>query len=422
MRVFRFSLTIFSLTLCGSLWTVSPARADDPFVLNDYALQLQAHGNHEKALEQLQKAYSMYPYDATLKRNLAEAYTFVGQAQMGRNEFDAAAESFDNARELFPDEPRYYFFRGIALYYGKNYDAALNELERAKGLGEQSADLFYYLGRVQYDMGDVAAALNNWDKALAIKPEMKQARELADKARRELNVEDKMDKDYSSRFVLSYDSQVNSQLATDILDALEDAYNRVGSDLSHFPTARIPVLLYTAKDYRTVTEGPDWSGGLYDGKIRLPIGGVDELSQMLKSVLFHEYTHVVVSELTNGNCPTWLNEGLAELEGRKIFNRPMVELGKTAKHGSFIPFTSLEGAFTSLNSQQAALAYQQSYALVNFMVTTYGWYNVRQILVNLGTGMKLEPAIGHALSGFGLNYAGVVQEWQFYMKREFGRD
>ena len=407
------------LVLVLLLWAL-PARGNDPFLLNDYALELQGRGEHDKALEQLQKAYGMFPYNQTLKRNLAEAYTYEGQARLGRNDFDGAAASFDHARELFPDVPRYYILRGIALYYGQYYDAALNELERARGIGGDNGDLLYYLGRVHYDTGNLTAALEAWEKALALNPEHREVREMAEKARREQTVESRMDKGYSSRFVISYDAEVKSHLASDILDSLEDAYNRVGSDLSHFPTARIPVILYTKKDYRAVTAGPDWSGGLYDGKIRLPVGGADELSQLQKSVLFHEYTHVVVHDLTHGNCPTWLNEGLAELEGRKLFNHPMAELGRAARQGSFVPFASLEGAFTQLGSKEAALAYQQSYSLVNFMVSAYGWHKVREILLHLGSGLKFEAAMKKAMADFGLDYAGVIQEWKIYMNKEFG--
>ena len=131
---------------------------------------------------------------------------------------------------------------------------------------------------------------------------------------------------------------------------------------------------------------------------------------------------MVVNDLTNGNCPTWLNEGLAELQGRKIFNQPMAQLGKAVKSGLDLPFTSLEGAFTGLDTHQAALAYQQSYAMVNFMVSSYGWYKVKEILVQLGHGVKIEPAIKKAMADFGLDYAGIVQEWKMYMNREFSRD
>lgn len=408
-----------TLLLVGLLFGVS--LANDPITLNDYALELQTRGDHEKALEQLQKAYSMFPYNETLKRNLAEAYTYMGQSEMGRNEYDAAAASFDKARELFPDVPRYYFLRGIALYYGKYYDAALNELERARGLGGASVDLLYYLGRVHYDAGNLPAALEMWEKALTINPDYRPVKELLEKARREQTVEGRMGKGYSSRFVISYDdAEVTSHLANDILDTLEDAYNRIGSDLGHFPTARIPVILYTRKDFRSVTVSPDWSGGLYDGKIRLPVGGATELTPQMKGVLFHEYSHVVVQELTRGNVPTWLNEGIAELQGRRLFNHPMAELGKVARSGGPVSTDFLEKPFIGMDTRQAGLAYQESYALVNFMVESYGWHKVREILLHLGGGEKIASAVGKALADFGLDYQGMIREWQSSMVREFG--
>lgn len=414
-QLLKFAALIIALSLFPPL-----LYANEPFALNDYALSLMEKGEYDKALEQLQKAYAMYPYDQVLKKNLAEAYTFVGQRQMNENNYEAAAASFDRARELFPDIPRYYVMRGIALYYSKYPDAAQNELERARGIGGDSPEILYYLAKIEYDAGNLAAALELLDKAVAIKADFAAAKGLAEKIKRELSVEKGMDKGYSSRFVISYDADMKSHLAGDILSALEDAYSNVGRDLSVFPTSRVTVILYTKKDYKSVTAGPDWSGGLYDGKIRLPIGGAQQLSDQLKSVLFHEYTHVVVQEITHGNCPTWLNEGLAELEGRTIYSHPMIELGMAAKAGKLIPFSDLEGSFTGLGTGAAAVAYQQSYSLVKFMVSSYGWPKVTDILHNLGAGMKIAAAMKKSMADFGLDYEGVIEEWRGYMKREFG--
>lgn len=406
--------------MAAGLLFATGARANDPFSFNNYAIELQSRGEHERALEQLQRAFSLYPYDQTLRRNLAEAYTFVGERHLAASRFDEAVASFDQARELFPEVPRYYVLRGIAFYYGKYYDAALNELQRAQGLGGDTPEILFFTGRVQYDTGNLQAAIESWEKALALKPDMKATRELLEKAKREQSVEGGMDKGYSSRFVVSYDAGSTTTLAREILDTLEDAYNRVGSDLSLFPTARIPVILYTKKDYRLVTLGPDWSGGLYDGKIRLPVGGATDLTPQLKGVLFHEYTHVVIQELTRGNVPTWLNEGVAELQGRRLFNPPMADLGKVAKSGQPLSTNFLDKSFIGLDTRQAGLAYQDSYALANFMVQSYGWHKVREILQLLGAGEKTEAAVGRALADFGLDYQGVIREWQAYMGREFG--
>jgi len=406
-QAFKILFFCLSALLCATA-----LQANEPFALNEHAITLMEKGEHDKALEQLQKAYSMLPYDQVVKRNLAEAYTFVGQRQMRDSKYEDAAASFDRARELFPDIPRYYVMRGIALYFSKYPDAAQNELERARGIGGDSPEILFYLAKIQYDGGNLAAAVELLEKAVVLKPDFTSAKEMSVKIKRELAVEKSMDRDYSSRFVISYDAELKSHLASDILSALEDAYSNVGRDLSTFPTGRITVILYTKKDYKSVTAGPDWSGGLYDGKIRLPIGGAQELTDQLKSVLFHEYTHVVVQEITHGNCPAWLNEGLAELEGRKISSHPAVKPGSSAKSGSFIPFAKMEAGFSSLSTQEAAQSYQQSFSLVNFMVSTYGWPKVTEILLNLGKGMNPAAAIKAAMADFGLDFDGVVDEWR----------
>ncbi|WP_243371252.1 peptidase MA family metallohydrolase [Geotalea sp. SG265] len=410
------------ILLFASLLPPVSSFADDPLIRNDYGLELLNKGEYEKALEQLQKAFSLFPYDETLRRNLAVAYAYVGKKELENNRYLEAAEHFDHARELVPGNTTYGMMRGIAFYLAKNYEAAKFELQRAVDEGNQAIDSYYFLGRALYDSGELELAVESLVKAQTLEPGNKPVTDLLEKIRREMAVESRMGKGHSSRFELSYDAEATSGLADAVLDALETAYNRIGSDLDYFPAARIPVILYTKKDYRLVTSSPEWSGGLYDGKIRLPIGGATDLTPQLRAVLFHEYTHVIVNEITRGNVPTWLNEGLAEYEGRREYNPPMAELGGSARHGgNYLPFTSLEGSFGGFNSKQASLAYQQSYSLVNYMIGAYGWFNIKEILTNLGRKMPLNAALSKALNGFAIDYSGMVREWQVYMEKEFGK-
>jgi len=408
---------VLSLLLAGG---AQRAWADDPKPLAEPARELIKRGEYDKALEQLQKAFSLYPYDESIRKSLTEAYAAVGNHRLERKEFDEAAEDFENARKLAPDNQEYGMLRGIALYLGKHYDAAAVELEQSRRNGGDNLLLLFYLGRVYYDTGNLTGAIEMWEDALPFEPGNKTILAMLEKARRENAVEGKMEKGYSSMFVISYDGDTRSDLADAVLDALESAYNRVGYDLSHYPETRIPVILYTRKDYRAVTAGPDWSGGLYDGKVRLPIGGAKEITPQLRGVLIHEYTHVVVGELTRGNCPVWLNEGLAEVEGRREFDAPAPELAAAAKAGTLFPFSALEKSLAAFSTKDATLAYQQSRDMVDFMISAYGWNKIRDLLLNLGKGMSAEAAVTGAFSDYGLDFKAIVQEWRSHLQKEFG--
>ncbi len=418
-RLLRKAAIPFLLLLL-SAFIVPQAFAEGSRVINDSAADLMHRGEYEKALEQLQNTFSLFPYDESIRKNLTAAYVAMGKRQLERKQFDDAAINFEAARKLAPDNQEYGILKGIALYSGKHYDECIIELENARQNGGDNVLLLFYLGRSYYDTGDLTRALDAWDRALALDPGIKAVSDMAAKARRESSVEARMTKGYSSKFVISYDEGTRSDLADDVLDALETAFNRVGYDLSYYPVTRIPVILYTKRDYRSVTASPAWSGGLYDGKVRLPIGGAGKITPMLRGVLFHEYTHVVVGELTKGNCPAWLNEGLAEAEGRKENNPPLIELENAAKSGGYISLSTLEKSLSSLDSKRAALAYQQSYSLVNFMISAYGIYKVRDILINLGNGMDSNAAISGALADFGLDFKGIVEEWRAHMRKEYG--
>lgn len=111
--------------------------------------------------------------------------------------------------------------------------------------------------------------------------------------------------------------------------------------------------------------------------------------------------------------------GSPRWKGARSTDHPLTALEGSAKIGAFLPFASLEKSLASLNGKDALFAYQQGYAMVRFMISAYGWHKVREILVNLGSGMTIEAAIAKGLRDYGLDYQGIVQEWQ--SQKEYGR-
>lgn len=368
--------------------------------------------DYESRVEKLQSAYSLFPLNDLIKRELAETYASRGFYLFKSRQYEEAEINFQKALDLYPDDANYLLLQGLTSYSLKKYDGARYVLSRLVELKPDSADGWYNLGLAQYDGGSRQDGLDSWLKALTLAPGRHDIAAAIDKARREMAVEADMDKRYSSRFDLTYDPGVSTTTARAILDVLESAANQVGSDLGHYPEARVPVAIYRRDDYKTVTASPDWSGGFYDGTIRLPFGTASEITPQLKAVIFHEYAHVVVYDLTRGNCPVWLNEGIAEIFGRSQFASDGRRSDTAMPSGVTINPRSLEGSFGSLSSGQALMAYQQSYSMVSYIVKTYGWHRVKEILAALGTGKNIETAIAMALKDYSLTYDGLIKEWR----------
>ena len=278
-------------------------------------------GDYDKKLEALRSAQQMFPLDEKLKRDLAAAYANNGNLLFNRRQFEQADEYFIKAAELYPDEAAFALSTGrLQLLSEDATTSPATNWSAPVPDRPDSPDVLFYLGQVLYETDNRQEAMELWEQALTLSPDRAEIIAVLKKARKETAVEDNMDRGNSSRFNMTYDPGVNTSFALAVLDVLESASNQVGAELGHFPEARVPVVIYKRDDYKDVTNSPDWSGGVYDGTIRLPFGALSEITPPMRAILFHEYAHVVVFDLTHGNCPVWLNEGIAEMFGREQFN------------------------------------------------------------------------------------------------------
>jgi hypothetical protein len=170
-----------------------------------------------------------------------------------------------------------------------------------------------------------------------------------------------------------------------VIDILKAAYREIGQEFNVFPSRPITIILYNEKGFFDVTRAPGWAGGLFDGKIRLPIKGIEGQGTLLHRILFHEYTHALIHQMTP-SCPLWLNEGLAEFfSGRQA-----------RKCGQIIPLRLLERNFPS-QPQGIALAYMESYSAVSFLIEKFGLYRIKELLERMGEGKNITEAFSDVL-------------------------
>jgi hypothetical protein len=119
---------------------------------------------------------------------------------------------------------------------------------------------------------------------------------------------------------------------------------------------------------------------LNDGKIRIPVSGLTKMTPDLARVLKHESTHSFVRQIALGHCPTWFNEGLAQLEEGATSAAWGNQLARAIAAGNIPVYSSLEGSFVSLPTDQAVLTYAKSLAALEYLRDTFGMGEVRRML------------------------------------------
>jgi len=159
-------------------------------------------------------------------------------------------------------------------------------------------------------------------------------------------------------------------------------------------------VLYASEDFHDVTQTPGWTAGVYDGRIKLPVGGLAETDRdVLERTLRHEYGHVLVHQLARGRCPVWLNEGVAiwSEEDRDGDRADWALHGIAGKR--LFRLADLAGPFTRLPADRVPVAYAQSYLAVRALVDRHGAQRLRALLEQIGNGASFERAYRDTLYG-----------------------
>lgn len=404
------------LCACAFLSILLPPCPRDAFASQGNqageAVLLFEQKDYSGALEVLHSLEKTLSNPAQISNMLAVAYLGQGYQQLAAGEFQSARDSFRAGRSYNDEDVRLWQGEAITLYRQGKYPEAVSLLDQALGIDQQNPDVYLLLGKALYAGGRMAEAVDALQKSAEYGGGDEVAG-LLDKVRREWQIEEDMQIEYRGHFQLSFvDGEHASDLAADILETLEEAYVEVGSDLAYYPDVRVPVLLYSHRDYADVTQSPDWAGAVYDGKIRLPLAGMRAMTKQLSAILYHEYTHVLVHFMAGRNVPVWLNEGLAELSGRRIDPVQRFDLTVAVESGQLFDWHDLAKPFSGLQGDRVPLAYEQSYSLVDFMVDNYGWHNMAELLESLGKQQEWLAAVADVYREYGLDWPAIKNEWQ----------
>jgi hypothetical protein len=184
------------------------------------------------------------------------------------------------------------------------------------------------------------------------------------------------------------------------------------SVLNYSPREIIAVILYPNELFQDVTQAPHWAGALNDGKIRVPIKGVNRVDRQFERILKHELIHSFVRLKTGSNCPVWLNEGLAQLLSGDSAKAYTSALRQLAEIGQLPLLAQLEGAFVSMPPQAMLIAYHESLLAVEFLNQTYGMETLLRILAESANNASFESVLKTVLRK---DYAELQKEFHQYL-------
>lgn len=348
---------------------------------------------------------------------IAAAYFVAGNFERERGDHDKARSHLQRALGFAPNDPILLSHYAAVLIELHRASEAVTYAERATRAAPNSADAHKLLGFAYFASDRTPDAIRAWKKSLELRPDPAVEAYLQ-KAERESTAESDFSQTDTGRFTLRYEGRQSSPaLRRDILRTLDAHYDSLVSDLGHAPRESISVSLYTNQAFFDVTQAPAWSAAVNDGKLRIPIDGLETVTADLSRVLKHELAHSFINQITRGRCPQWLNEGVAQIVEPRSSARQGRRLAELYAGQHQLPLNILEGNWMRFSGNEALLAYHQSLAAVEYIRDTYGMSDVLRILQRIGQGSSTEAALRSTIRA---GYAEMEQEIAQYLKRIYG--
>ncbi|MGA7047118.1 MAG: tetratricopeptide repeat protein [Candidatus Sulfotelmatobacter sp.] len=347
----------------------------------------------------------------------ATADFIAGKFEFDQGNIDQARRYFDSALRFQPENSTVLIYYAALLVRTGNPSQALPYAQRAVSAAPDSPDAYTVLGYAQQASDRTKDAVASWKHSLELRPDPA-VQQYLEKAQREQNVETDFAQRESSHFVLHYEGKQTSEaFRGQILAALESDYDDLARDLGTPPRDNVLVTLYTEQAFFDVTRAPSWSGALNDGKLRIPISGLNSMTPELARVLKHELAHSFINQISAGRCPPWLHEGIAQLLEPKSLGNDGPQLARLFKSQSNIPLNVLEGSFMRFSGAQAYVAYAESLAAVSYINDSYGMGDIQRILQRLSEGSSTEAALRATIHS---DYGQLESDLAKYLSDKYG--
>ena len=329
----------------------------------------------------------------------------TGWKMLERGEGARAAKLFAEALALEPGDPTLLFGAGAAAHLDGRPTDATAHLRRALEFNPRLTPASLLLGEIAYAEGDVAVAITTYENALKYAPGDPHLTKRLAAWRTDADVHRNFEERRFDRFRVMFQGYADASLAAQATDILNAAFWQIGAKLGAYPSDSIVVMLYTERQFRDITQAPEWAGGVYDGRIRVPAAGAAQSLQAFERVLTHELAHAIIANAAPRGVPAWLHEGLAQYfegEDSQAARRRLRATGRDR----LIPLRSLEGSFSRLVAAQVQTAYDESLVAVDVIMQrpAFNWSSLFRALAE-------HDRTEHTFDSFALSYSDLEAQF-----------
>lgn len=336
--------------------------------------------------------------DATDGQATAGVWARAAWLMMDRGDHRGARQAFLAASGLAPAMAEPLVGLGMAASRAGHDEEAITWLQEALERDAGAARADRLLGQIHERRGNIRTSLRHFEAALRQDPGDVTAREGALRLRTAVAFDATLDDLYGRHFVVKYPAGADRSLAVLTAARLERIYKTVGRLFAYYPSDPVTVVLYPADQFHAVTASPRWTEGLYDGRMHLPLPARSRPIDEFDASLAHEYAHAVVSSMSAGRAPAWLQEGLAQASEAAV--RPARSRQAPAgAPGDPLLLQAHAGSFQGAAAGDAAAAYAESHAMVTHLIRRHGMKTMRRFLTALADDRDFDAAFQ---SAFGL--------------------
>lgn len=256
---------------------------------------------------------------------------------------------------------------------------ALELLERELRSYPRDPGLLALAGIALWRADDPQGAVEAWERSLRYDPNPA-LEDLKRQVEREIAADQSRDRLVGLRVQLRYEGQaVPPETARDLLAILDAEYDRVSAELGCHGPERVVAIVQSPQAYRKGSDAAEWSGGMFDGRIRVPFPASGASLNSMRRVLAHETVHACLAML--GRWPAWLHEGLAQrLSGDTLPPAARAKLDLLAREGRLPRLGNLGQDWSRMSAEHAALAYALSLRAVELFFEHHAALGIRNLL------------------------------------------